>query len=110
MLITGLARAANTSLRARRRPVKQQIRPGVQSLLDAMTDAPAFVRNGRLDIFAINPLGQAHYARAFTTAARPVNPARFCFLDPAAEFRCVVRYRSSHGHDEQQRRPDRLAR
>jgi transcriptional regulator with XRE-family HTH domain len=41
-----LARAANTSPRVRRRPAKQQqIRPGVQSLLDAMTDAPAFVRN-----------------------------------------------------------------
>jgi transcriptional regulator with XRE-family HTH domain len=81
-----LARAANTTGSARqRRPAKQQIRPGVQSLLDAMTDAPAFVRNGRLDILAINPLGQALYAPAFTATARPVNLARFCFLDPAAE-------------------------
>jgi hypothetical protein len=80
-----LARAANTSPRARRRPAKQQqIRPGVQSLLDAMTDAPAFVRNGRLDILAVNPLGQALYSPAFAPAARPVNLARFCFLDPTA--------------------------
>jgi transcriptional regulator with XRE-family HTH domain len=34
-----LARAAATRPSARRRPVKQQIRPGVRSLLDAMTDA-----------------------------------------------------------------------
>lgn len=80
-----LARAANTSPRGRRRPAKQQIRPGVQSLLDAMTDAPAFVRNGRLDILAANQLGQALYAPAFAGAARPVNLARFCFLDPAAD-------------------------
>jgi transcriptional regulator with XRE-family HTH domain len=80
-----LARAANTNPRTRRRPTKQQIRPGVQSLLDAMTDAPAFVRNGRLDILAVNPLGQALYAPAFAAAARPVNLARFCFLDPAAD-------------------------
>lgn len=80
-----LARAANTTPRARRRPAKQQIRPGVQSLLDAMTDAPAFVRNGRLDILAVNPLGQALYQPAFATAARPVNLARFCFLNPAAD-------------------------
>ncbi|HEY0534200.1 MAG TPA: helix-turn-helix transcriptional regulator [Actinoplanes sp.] len=81
-----LARAANTSPRSRpRRPAKPQIRPGVRSLLDAMTDAPAFVRNGRLDILAVNPLGQALYAPAFTPPARPVNLARFCFLDPAAE-------------------------
>ncbi|MBM2618424.1 helix-turn-helix domain-containing protein [Actinoplanes sp. LDG1-06] len=80
-----LARAANTSPRARRRPTKQQVRPGVRSLLDAMTEAPAFIRNGRLDILAINPLGQALYSPAFTTTARPVNLARFCFLDPAAQ-------------------------
>ncbi|MEV6848952.1 helix-turn-helix transcriptional regulator [Actinoplanes sp. NPDC051411] len=81
-----LARAANTSPRTRpRRPARPQIRPGVRSLLDAMTDAPAFIRNGRLDILAINPLGQALYSPAFTTTARPVSLARFCFLDPAAE-------------------------
>jgi transcriptional regulator with XRE-family HTH domain len=81
-----LARAANTSPRTRpRRPTKQQIRPGVRRLLDAMTHAPAFVRNGRLDILAANPLGQALYAPAFAPPARPVNLARFCFLDPSAE-------------------------
>ncbi|WIM92777.1 hypothetical protein ACTOB_004732 [Actinoplanes oblitus] len=57
----------------------------MQSLLDAMTDAPAFVRNGRLDILAVNALGQALYSPAYAAAARPVNLARFCFLDPAAE-------------------------
>jgi transcriptional regulator with XRE-family HTH domain len=80
-----LARAANTTPRTRRRPARQQIRPGVQSLLDAMTDAPAFVRNGRLDILASNRLGRALYAPAFDTPDRPVNLARFCFLDPRAE-------------------------
>jgi transcriptional regulator with XRE-family HTH domain len=80
-----LARAANTTPRTRRRPTKQQIRPGVKSLLDAMTDAPAFVRNGRLDILAANQLGQALYAPAFDTPDRPVNLARFCLLDPRAD-------------------------
>jgi MmyB-like transcription regulator ligand binding domain len=45
----------------------------VQRLLDAMTDAPAFVRNGRLDILAANRLAQALYAPAFDTPTRPVN-------------------------------------
>jgi transcriptional regulator with XRE-family HTH domain len=81
-----LARAANTTPRARRRPAKpQQIRPGVRSLLDAMSDAPAFVRNGRLDILAANQLGEALYAPAFDTPDRPVNLARFCFLDSRAD-------------------------
>jgi hypothetical protein len=80
-----LARAAGTTPRIRRRPRQQQIRPAVQSLLDAMTDAPAFVRNGRLDILAINRLGEALYRPAFRASGRPVNLARFCFLDPAAD-------------------------
>ncbi|MEU8238303.1 helix-turn-helix transcriptional regulator [Actinoplanes missouriensis] len=80
-----LARAANSTPRTRRRAAKPQIRPGVRSLLAAMTDAPAFVRNGRLDILAANTLGEALYSPAFAAPARPVNLARFCFLDPAAD-------------------------
>ncbi|GAA1883176.1 helix-turn-helix transcriptional regulator [Asanoa iriomotensis] len=80
-----LARAANTATRTRRRPARQHVRPGTRHLLDAMTDAPAFVRNGRLDILAVNRLGEALYSVAFDRPARPVNLARFCFLDPSAE-------------------------
>jgi transcriptional regulator with XRE-family HTH domain len=80
-----LARAAGSAPRARRRPVKQQVRAGTQHLLDAMTEAAAFVRNGRLDIIAANRLAETLYSPAFDTAARPVNLARFCFLDRRAE-------------------------
>jgi hypothetical protein len=45
-----LARAAHTTTRTRRRPAKQRVRPSVQRILDAMTAAPAFVRNGRMDL------------------------------------------------------------
>jgi hypothetical protein len=57
----------------------------VQRLLDAMTMAPAYVRNGRLDILGANPLGRAVFAPLFDTAARVPNIARFIFLDPAAQ-------------------------
>ena len=67
-----LARTAGTKPRPRRRPRHQVIRPEVQSLLDAMTDAPAFVRNGRLDVLAINRLGEALYRPAFRASRRPV--------------------------------------
>ncbi|WP_433178640.1 helix-turn-helix transcriptional regulator [Actinoallomurus sp. CA-150999] len=81
-----LARAANSTPRRRRSP-QQRIRPGVQHLLDSMTDAPAFVRNGRLDVLAANRLGRALYSPAFDDPARPVNLARFRFLNPrAADF------------------------
>jgi transcriptional regulator with XRE-family HTH domain len=80
-----LARTANTSpARARRRPVPQQVRPGIQFILDGMSDTPAFVRNGRLDILAVNALGRALYSPLFAGQGRPANLARFRFLDPAA--------------------------
>jgi transcriptional regulator with XRE-family HTH domain len=78
-----LARAAGSTARPRRRP-KQQIPPSLQDALDAITGAPAFVRNGRLDILAINSLGRALYSEMYTDSGRPVNHARFVFLNPRA--------------------------
>lgn len=52
-----------------------------------MTEAPAFIRNGRLDILATNRLGRALYDPVFADPARPVNLARYEFLNPgAADF------------------------
>jgi transcriptional regulator with XRE-family HTH domain len=88
-----LARAANPTARPRRRPAQERVRPGVQQLLDAMTDVPAFVQNGRLDVLATNALGRAMYCDLFDTdvvrggAGRPPNHARYTFLDPrSADF------------------------
>jgi transcriptional regulator with XRE-family HTH domain len=78
-----LARAAGaTWARAPRRRAAQQIRPGIQRILDAMTDAPAFIRNARLDVLAANRLGYALYSEALVNPDRPANLARFVFLDP----------------------------
>jgi transcriptional regulator with XRE-family HTH domain len=78
-----LARAARPT-RAPRRRAKPQIRPSVQRILDSMTGTAAFVRNGRLDIPAVNALGHALWAPVFDEERRPVNIARFNFLDPRA--------------------------
>ena len=80
-----LARAANTTPQTRRRPArKQQIRPVVQRILDGMTTMPAIVLNGRLDLLAANRLALALYSPACDDPSRPVNLARFCFLNPQA--------------------------
>ncbi len=80
-----LARAAQpTTAPRRRRPARPRIRPGVQRILDAMTGAPAFVRNGRLDILAANRLGYALYS-IYASPGRPANTARFAFLDPRSK-------------------------
>ena len=51
-----LARAASPSARPRRKP-SQAVSPSVQRLLDSMVGVPAFIRNGRLDVLAINASG-----------------------------------------------------
>ena len=80
-----LARAANATPRARKRAApRQRIRPVVQRILDGMTTMPAFVLNGRLDLLAANRLAVALYSSAYDDPSRPVNLARFCFLNPHA--------------------------
>ena len=53
-------------------------------MLDAMIGAPAYVRNGRMDILAANQLGFALYSEMFANQRRPVNSSRFAFRDPRA--------------------------
>jgi transcriptional regulator with XRE-family HTH domain len=79
-----LARATQTTTRARRRTTTRHVRPGVQRMLDAMTGAPAFVRKGRMDILAANRLGLALYSEMYAAPRRPPNTAWFVFLDSRA--------------------------
>ncbi|MCX4729303.1 helix-turn-helix transcriptional regulator [Streptomyces sp. NBC_01306] len=70
----------------RRRDV--EVPPRVQWLLDSMTTSSAFVRNGRTDIVAGNPLARTLLVPMFDSATvdkhgRP-NIARYIFLDPGA--------------------------
>jgi transcriptional regulator with XRE-family HTH domain len=67
----------------RRRSAPPTIRPSVQRLLDRI-DAPAYIRNARMDIVAMNKLGEALYSEILGNPRRPANTARFCFLDPRA--------------------------
>jgi transcriptional regulator with XRE-family HTH domain len=77
-----LVRTANTRQRSGLHGVtRDEVRPSVQRLLDSMTGVAAFVRNARLDILSASRLGYALYSPAFLDPARPVNLARFVFLD-----------------------------
>lgn len=76
----------------RRRPARRTARrakgavpASLHRVLDSMTGSPAFIRNGRLDVLAINRLGRALYAPLFASELPgPVNIARFQFLDPTS--------------------------
>ena len=61
-------------------------RPALQRVLETLGDLPAFVRNGRLDVVAANRLAEAMYSEAYAWSGsrRPVNLARFTFLDERA--------------------------
>ena len=77
-----LARAGHPRPVRRRRPAgASQIRPSLQRFLDAITDAPAWVRDERMDFIATNQLGRALNAPLFADPRRPVNNARFVFLN-----------------------------
>ena len=77
-----LARAAGPTTARPRRRLPQEVRPSVQRILDAMTGAPAFVQNGRLDVLAANRLGRALYSEMYADPVRPANLARFVFFNP----------------------------
>jgi transcriptional regulator with XRE-family HTH domain len=78
-----LARAAGPARRPARR-ASSVVRPAVRQVLDAFTEAPAWVRNGRHDILAANLLARALYSPVFDDPRRPVNTTRFAYLNPAA--------------------------
>ncbi|MEU4338081.1 helix-turn-helix transcriptional regulator [Micromonospora lupini] len=83
-----LARSSRAGSRTPSRRRDVEVPPRVQWMLDSMTMSSAFVRNGRTDVIAANPLAQALYAPMFASATadkrgRP-NLARYVFLDPGS--------------------------
>lgn len=80
-----LARTAHGGIEPvrRRSTAGWRPRPGLLRMLEVITDGPAFVRNGRMDILAANPLATALYDEVFDGPGQG-NLARYCFLDPRA--------------------------
>ncbi|NYD86579.1 helix-turn-helix domain-containing protein [Cellulomonas oligotrophica] len=82
-----LVRAVTRSRPAapRTRPGGPAPRPSLQWMVDAMTEAVAFVGSPFLDVVAMNHLARALYSPMLGSAGdRRPNFARFAFLDPAA--------------------------
>ncbi|WP_280294653.1 helix-turn-helix transcriptional regulator [Nocardia abscessus] len=76
--------AAPAPARQRRPKATAGVTATIQQVLDAITDAPAWVRNARHDLLAANPLARALYAPLLADPHRPANTARFIYLDPAS--------------------------
>src|SRR3954465_12419121 len=82
--------AAGGSRRQRRTP--RTVRPALHQVLDAITDAPAWIRNGRHDVLAMNQMARALYAPVLADPRRPANTARFVYLHPEAAQEFFVDY------------------
>lgn len=77
-----LARQSGTPTGRRHPKPPATVRPALQDVLDAITGAPALIRNGRHDVLAMNGLGRALYSPVLADPRRPANTARFVYLHP----------------------------
>ncbi|MDX1891698.1 helix-turn-helix transcriptional regulator [Mycolicibacterium sp. 050158] len=87
-----LARRSEVPVGRRRRPPASLVRPALQDVLDAITDAPALIRNSRYDVLAMNRLGRALYSPVLADPRRPANTARFVYLNPCEAEAFFVDY------------------
>lgn len=87
-----LARASGPTGSRRKRKTTGTLRPALQQILDAITDAPAWIRNGRHDVLAMNQLARALYAPVLADPRRPANTTRFVYLHPDEAERFFVDY------------------
>lgn len=92
-----LIRGASAQTATPARPAPQELRPSLRYLLDAVEGAPAFIRDGRLNLRGANELGRRLYSPHYETHAEAAgrsengdvqaasaNIARFVFLDEGA--------------------------
>ncbi len=77
-----LARESGANGSRRKRKTPGTLRPALRQILDAFSDAPAWIRNGRHDVLAMNQLARALYAPLLADPRRPANTARFVYLHP----------------------------
>jgi transcriptional regulator with XRE-family HTH domain len=68
------------------------VRSTLRQVLDAISDAPAWIGNGRYDVLATNQLARALYSPVLADPRRPANTARFVYLNPEAARDFFVDY------------------
>ncbi|BBX07923.1 helix-turn-helix transcriptional regulator [Mycolicibacterium aichiense] len=87
-----LARQSAAPDRRRHTVPPMTVRPALHEVLDAITGAPALIRNGRHDVLAMNRLGRALYSPVLADPRRPANTIRFLYLRPVEARSFFVDY------------------
>jgi transcriptional regulator with XRE-family HTH domain len=88
--LVSLARESGAPASRRKRKTPGTLRPALLQMLDAINDAPAWIRNGRHDVLAMNQLARALYAPVLADPRRPANTTRFVYLHPEEAERFFV--------------------
>ncbi|MFH8405642.1 helix-turn-helix transcriptional regulator [Streptomyces sp. NPDC018019] len=68
------------------------VRSTLRQVLDAISDAPAWICNGRYDVLAMNQLARALFSPVLADPRRPANTTRFVYLNPEAARGFFVDY------------------
>ncbi|MFE9577788.1 helix-turn-helix domain-containing protein [Nocardia sp. NPDC006044] len=87
-----LARRSAARNGPRRRRAAVTVRSTLRQVLDAISDAPALIGNGRYDVLAMNHLARALFSPVPADPRRPANTARFVYLAPEAAREFFVDY------------------
>ncbi|OZD13038.1 XRE family transcriptional regulator [Rhodococcus sp. 06-156-3C] len=87
-----LAHRSHATSTRRKKSTTTTVRPVLLQVLEAVADAPAWIRNGRHDILAMNPLARALYSPVLSDPRRPANTTRFVYLEPEAAQEFFVDY------------------
>jgi transcriptional regulator with XRE-family HTH domain len=87
-----LARQSRGLSGPRRRRPGITVRSSLQQVLDAISDAPAWICNGRYDVISMNQLARELFSPVLADSRRPANTARFIYLDPDAAQEFFVDY------------------
>jgi transcriptional regulator with XRE-family HTH domain len=87
-----LARQCRQLSHSHQRRGAATVRATLQQVLDAISDAPAWVCNGHYDVLATNQLARALWSPVLAGPQRPANTARFIYLDPEAAETFFVDY------------------
>ncbi|MEU7041677.1 helix-turn-helix transcriptional regulator [Streptomyces varsoviensis] len=87
-----LARQCGMPSGPRRREPVVTVRSTLRQVLDAISDAPAWICNGRHDVLAVNQLASALFSPVLADTRRPANTARFVYLAPEAAKDFFVDY------------------
>ena len=79
-----LARRSRVPSGPPRRGPAVTVRSTLRQVLDAISDAPAWIGSAHYDVLAMNHLARALYSPVLADPRRPANTARFVYLTPEA--------------------------